>query len=217
MKRPIGSGNVVHIVISILTLSIVVQVLGAILFLLISELAEYLFSYNYSLGIREYRGRLYIYYNYVFSNVTNFVASHYIISFLYFVTIISTSILSALVFSAAARRFEWVGRILFGPLAPIMVDPILPVIQCFVLTKIINSKDRLIYAGYAIEVALTDGSNIDHIVLENPEKFYFRMDDDLPRTTFDKAIPVNGGEQYGGLLYISGDEIENVHFDHFYI
>ena len=217
MKRPIGSGNVVHIVISTLTLSIVVQILGALLFLVVSEAAERLFSYDYSLGIREFDGKLYIYYNNFVNNVTNFVAIHYIVSLSYFVIIILTSILAALIFGAAARRLEWIGRILFGPLAPIMIDPISPVIQCFVLTKICNSTDRLIYAGYAVEVALKDGSNIDHIVLENPEKFYFRMNKISPRTTFNKAIPVNGGGGYGGLLYVSGDEIENVHFDHFYL
>lgn len=216
VKRPLSSGNAVHIIISVLTLSIILQIISIFLFWLISDLASWGFRYNYDLGVAEFNSKLFIFYNNTRHNPINFVLQHYFIALSYFITVLFTTLLSALAFGYIARQSDIIGRLLFGPLAHIMVDPISPVVQCFVLTKISHEKNRIMYGGYAIEIALKDGSNIDHIVLEDPDKFYFRMNQRMPVTTFSQSRRISHSLS-SGVLYISGDEIENVHFDQFYI
>lgn len=84
------------------------------------------------------------------------------------------------------------------------------------LTKVSNENRRLIYAGYPSEISLREGNNIDHIILSNPEKFYLLLSRDTPRTSFLRSRPISSQGFGQSVMFVSGSEIENVHFEGFY-
>ena len=105
---------------------------------------------------------------------------------------------------------------MYGPLAPFISRPETAFLTCFVLTKVSHENRRLVYAGYPTEISLREGSNIDHIILKDPDKFYLRLNRDMPKTNFEKARPISSLGRSQSTMYISGSEIENVHFEAFY-
>ncbi len=73
----------------------------------------------------------------------------------------------------------------------------------------------MMYAGFPEEISLKGTNTIDHIVIKDPEKFYLKIDKTAPLSTFENARRISRSFS-NSLLYISGDEIENVHFEGFY-
>lgn len=218
VKRPLGSGNLIHITVSILTLSVLIQIISFFVFWLLSSLASSGLEYTYKISITEFDEKIYIFYNNTKFTITKFIFEHYLISLAYLVVLLGISSLLGLLFTFAAKRYVPVGRLLFGQLAQILSGQVFPVLPCFILTKICHENKRIVYSGFVAEVALRDGSNIDHIVLQNSEKFYFKINQRSVETTFFKSQSLSRDtNSYGGLLYVSGDEIENIHFDQYYL
>lgn len=115
-----------------------------------------------------------------------------------------------------SRQIGLIGRMMYGPIYPMLSQKGAPFLTCFVLTKVGHDKQRLMYCGYPEEICLREGNNIDHIILSDPEKFYMVFDDPVPTTTFGEARRVSRQEQSRGQMFVSGSEIENVHFESFY-
>lgn len=216
VKRPVSSGNIVHITVSILTISVILQTLSIFLFIALIKIGPYLFSYDLLLYIKEQNNSYSIIYNYEMFSLSKFILNHYLVSLSYVVLIFSVAIFSAILFGFLARRNRYVGGLLFGQLSSILSEGKNTSLSGFVLTKISNGHKHIMYSGFVAEVAFKDGSDIDHIVLRFSEKFYFKMNPKYPGTTFLKSRPVSDNPLSSGLMYISGAEIENVHFDHYH-
>lgn len=105
---------------------------------------------------------------------------------------------------------------MYGSLAPFISKIQDPVLTCFVLTKVINNNQRLMYAGLPKEISLGDGNNIDHLILEDQVKFYLRLNKEIPTTTFGKARPMSTQAFSQGHIFVHSSEIENIHFEAFY-
>ncbi|TPM00993.1 hypothetical protein [Mesorhizobium sp. B2-3-10] len=105
---------------------------------------------------------------------------------------------------------------MYGSLAPFISKIQEPLLTCFVLTKVINGNQRLMYAGLPKEISLGDGNNIDHLILEDPVKFYLRLNKEIPTTTFGKARPMSTQAFSQGHIFLRSSEIENIHFEAFY-
>jgi len=217
VKRPWGTGNALYITVNVLTVSLFLQIVAFFIFWFFSWLFSNIFSYSYDLGLVVFADKTYIFYNHHRFSITSFLINHFGISLAYFFILTIVTIVMAKALFYFARRYEYAGRFIFGQLASILKDTTSPIVPCFVLTKMCNGKDRLVYMGFIAEVALKDGSKIDHIVLSAPEKFYFRMNQRMPVTTYKNARSVSSFPYSPSLMYISGEEIENVHFDQYYI
>lgn len=114
-----------------------------------------------------------------------------------------------------SKRWMPLGRMMYGPLCHLISDRYSELLTCYVLTKISDCTNRrLMYQGYPVEVVLDGSGGIEHLVLEDPDKFYMCFDDNqnAPETTGDNSKNVSS-EYTQGLLYIAASEIENVHFE----
>jgi len=132
---------------------------------------------------------------------------------IYFGATVGLSYFIAQFISALARSYSFFSRLLYGPFGLLFTSSRITVLTAFVLTNISYENRRVIYAGYAAEIGLKDGSKIDYMVLNFPHKFYLRLNQRLPTTSFEKSTPVSRDPTVPGSLFISGDEIENVHIE----
>jgi hypothetical protein len=88
---------------------------------------------------------------------------------------------------------------------------------CFVLSKTGYENRQIVYMGKPSEVSFRDGSNIDHIVIKDPAKFYFRKNRKKVFTSLSDAELLANPGGVESFLYISGNEIDNVHFEGWYV
>jgi hypothetical protein len=193
--------------------SVFIHIVSIISYIVIDWISDHSFGSNFlSQRVTDINGTIYVVIDHDAYSVFNYIVSFPLRVLLYLFLMVVVSVLVAFAFRVLARYFRSVGRLLFGPLAPILSDSPADLLTCFVLTKIQYQNRRMIYAGYPIEVNLKDGSNIDHIVLENPEKFYLRLNTSQPISSYDNARTISTLGAMS-LMYISGRDIENVHFE----
>lgn len=168
------------------------------------------------LSFAERSGVLYIFFNGLEYTLPNFIVVYlgYVLVYGFFVCVIAY--LLARTLRAFANRFESVGRLLYGSLASLISSLDVPLITCFALSKITYEDKQVLYAGVPVEIGLKEGSKIDYIVLEAPAKFYLRFEKKQPQSTFSNARELSPGPNARGFLYISGEDIENVHFEGWY-
>lgn len=179
-----------------------------------------LICWDYDIPVQfvEFNNKLYIFHNTRRYEIVNFVVNFKLTSTIVFFSICLFALALAFLTQYLSRKINIVGRYMYGPLSPLLSKQDLAIITCFVLTKVTVENRRLMYAGYPKEVSLRDGSNIDHIILESPVKFYLRLNKDFPTTSFGKARAISNVQGGFGqnVMYISGPEIENAHFEAFY-
>ena len=216
VKRPIDTGNFIFVVVNALAISFLLQLISVVIFLGSAKISSYLGEYSYTIRIDVIQSEFYIIYNSHKTTAEEFIVKQFGFVTWYFVILAITTWLSAVIVAYLAGRDKRIGRLLYGPLANFISGPSGALVYAFVLTKIQDGKNRVIYMGYLEEIALKDGSNIDHIVLADPIKFYFRMNQRMPVTTYNNARNVSSYSSQNNAMYISGLEIENVHFDQFY-
>lgn len=222
VKRPFFAGGTIYSSIAVLLYSVLIFLIFiAVTRLLIFGL-NLVHSYEIPLGIAEFNGQLYIFdhHQWLAPNrryeIINFLVSWPKTSIICFLAICAIAYVTALGVQWLSRRFMPIGRMMYGPLAPLLSTTRTPVLTCFVLTKVSDTNRRLIYAGYPREISLKEGNNIDHIVLQNPEKFYLLLSRDNPRTSFLRSRPISSQGFSQSFMFVSGSEIENVHFEGFY-
>lgn len=216
VKRPFFASSTIYSSISVILYSSFIF----ILFFVICKSAAWLVScfngYRIPLNVVEFNSTLYIFHQSRRYEIVNFIVNFPYISIALFTGICLVAFGSAIGVQKMARRIRLIGRLMYGPLAPMISRKDTALLTCFVLTKISHENRRLMYAGYPSEISLREGNNIDHIIIENPEKFYLKLNREYPASSFSKArrLSVHGfGESY---IYVSGTEIENVHFEGFY-
>jgi hypothetical protein len=107
-----------------------------------------------------------------------------------------------------AARFKPFARLLYGPLYEMLINNP-DIVTAFVLTNISHEGRRIMYSGYPREIGIRDGTKIDYVVLEAPNKFYLSLQRGNPRTNLASA------RQMDGLLFLDCDKIDNVHFNTF--
>lgn len=215
VKRPIAAGNIIHAVASILLISIILQISSILIFWLVLHWSSEIFKYNSSISFSEFNEVFYIFLNNQRYTPVNFLVNHYWISLSYLSFSFFITILFSYFFQLMARKTKYFGHILFGPLREIFQDTTEPIVACFIVTKICYNSKRLVYFGAISEISLRDGNHIDHLVLNESSKFYLKLNESTPKTTFYNSSTF--GSSSGGLLYVSGSEIENVFFDPYYI
>lgn len=171
-------------------------------------------------GIAEFNDTIYFFddglnYNRRFT-IINFLINYPIRAVSSFLLACLLSYLLARHIQDLSRRIDIIGRMMYGPIYPMLSQKGAPFLTCFVLTKISNGDKRIMYCGFPEEICLREGNNIDHIILSDPEKFYMTFGDPLPSTNFGSARRISTQELSRGQMFVSGSEIENVHFESFY-
>lgn len=222
VKRPFFASSTIYSSIAVILYSTVVF----IAFFLLVRTGAYLFNkyihvYQIPVGIAEFNGNLYIFNNRLYQGrryeIINFLIAYPFVSIIFFIAICSLSWLLAVATRKLSLRFQVVGRMMYGPLAALLSRPKATILTCFVLSKVSDGNKRLVYAGFPSEISLREGNNIDHIILQNPEKFFMSLSPrDAPKTSFQRARPISTIGYSRNYMYISGSEIENVHFEGFY-
>lgn len=221
VRRPFFSGNTIYSSIAVLLYSVLIFVTFITLIRIVMWVVNCFSTYAIPLGLAEFNGSLYIFDHAVDAGKTrryeivNFLINFPKTAIICFGLICLTAYVAAYFCRLMSTRSILVAKLMYGPLAPLLSKGDTALITCFVLTKVTHENRRLVYAGYPTEICLREGSNIDHIILANPEKFYLRLNRDYPRTSFQKSRPISShvGESY---IFVSGSEIENVHFEAFY-
>lgn len=178
------------------------------------------YPYEIPLGLAEFDSTLYIFDHNSDKDrrygIVNFLIDFPKTSIIVFLAICATAVALALFVQFLSTRTTFVGRLLYGSLAPLLSRRNVPVLTCFVLTKIGHENRRLMYAGFPTEISLREGNNIDHIIIQNPEKFYLKLNRQSPSTNFLTAKPISNHQFSESVIFVSGTEIENVHFEGFY-
>jgi hypothetical protein len=218
VRRTFVGGNAIYSTIEVILLSVIVHLAFILLGSLLVLATFSIFGRAASLPqLSESQGDLIVTWGTSPSvSLTTFFLSNPMIALAYFV---ATMLIAYFLGQASRRVANWsksLAKVLYGPIAPLASKDKTTIITCFVLTKIEDDHRRVMYQGLPREICLGEGNNIDHIVLMNPEKFYLKFDVDAPTTTRGKARPISSYAEGNGFLYISGGEIENVHFEGFY-
>lgn len=222
VRRPFFAGGTIYSSIAVLLYSIVVFIIFWFVVALGVGVINLFHNYRIPLRIVEFNGVMYIFDNSIPHpnnrrfELTNFLFSYPVHSALIFLGVATTALLSAYGVQWLSRRSRIVGRLMYGPLAPFISKIQEPVLTCFVLTKVVDGNQRLMYAELPKEISLGDGNNIDHLILEDPVKFYLRLNKQFPTTTFDKARPMSTQAFSQGHIFVRSSEIENIHFEAFY-
>lgn len=218
VRRPIYASSTIYTSVEIIMYSVIIFIFYTLLCYFCVFIFNYIFwDYDIPVEFVEFNRNLYIFHNNRRYEIVNFITNYKFTSFILFFTICVFAFLFAIGVQKLSRKINIFGRFMYGPLSPLLSRQDTAIITCFVLTKIVHENRRLMYAGYPKEVSLRDGSNIDHIIIDNPAKFYIRINRDRPTTTFVKSKPISNVGVFGeSIMYISGPEIENVHFEAFY-
>lgn len=213
IKRPVSSGNSLFYSITIVFFSVTIHIISYVIFIaIILPLINLYPNNDFNLSITQFGGVLYIFENNKKFTILKFLIDHNVYSISYFLYTIQISGLLAYLSKELSFRSNSFGRLLYGPLAP-LINTNFDILTCFVLTKINHEERHVAYAGFAIEISLKDGSNIDHVVLQDPEKFFIKMIGNWPKTTFNHSRMIASEYSSTGLMYISGEDIQNVHFE----
>lgn len=146
-------------------------------------------------------------------NLTSFVLSEPLMFCAYLALAIAVALILAWLVRAAADRWAAIGRALYGPIAQMIAARKTSVITCFVVTKIQYQSKNLAYAGWPQEISLREGNNIDHVVLRNPEKFFVKLNEAVPITSYNKARPLSSMSTGDTYLYLDKTDFHNVHFE----
>lgn len=216
VKRPIFSGNTFFSSIVILLYSVSIQFFSILVLLLLLILFNLLPFANIELSIIENANNIRILINDQQTTVFNFIFSNQFLFLIYLILLIFISFALAIFVRFLSFKIRPIGKLLYGPLASLINSSDYEFITCFVVTKITHDQKIIMYAGYATEIGLKDGSNIDHIVIEDPEKFYLTLNDKNPKTNYNNPRSLSSDESMSGIMYISGDEIQNVYFESWY-
>lgn len=212
VRRPIFDGNTIYSTISILLYSVIVHIVF-ILFAWIVEAAStrcFPITLPHLVEIDKYLKV--VWNNSPPDGIISFSLGNPLVVVIYFALLSVMAWVLARVLRLVLERMPKAGRLLYGPLGHLLSGTQVPLITSFVLTKIQHENRRVMYQGIVREISLGDGNNISHIVLEYPEKYYFEMEERIPSTTKIEAKEISSTL---GLLFIDGEEVENIHFQSF--
>lgn len=215
IKRPFLSSNTIYSSITIILYSMIIFIFYIVLFKTLLALSWWLFGSINHFTIVEFNSQLYIFQDKRRYEIINFAVNFPIITIVSVIVICLMSYLLAISVQFLSLKISLIGRLMYGPLAPLLAQGEATLLTCFVLTKVTHENRRLIYAGYPTEISLREGNNIDHIIIENPEKFYLKLNVQKPTSSFLQARPISTHDYSQSYIYISGTEIENVHFEGF--
>ncbi|EFO34311.1 conserved hypothetical protein [Roseibium sp. TrichSKD4] len=218
VKRPFPSPSSLWSAISILIYSASMFMLFFLVTNALLYLVNLVHPYEVPVSFADFDGVFYLFYEGARLKPLNFLYLYPHIAVVLSVVMAGFVIAAAYTARYLARKIQALGRVMYGPLAPLlaMEKKGAGIFTCFVLTKIADGNKRLMYAGYPAEVSLKDASTIDHIVLADPIKFYLKLGRDLPISSLPIAREVSSSASISH-LYIAGSDIENVHFEGFYI
>lgn len=216
IKRPFLGSSTIYSSIAVLLYSAFVFIIFTLIVRVLIWIYNFFSTYDLKVVPVEFNGHMYIFYGAKRFEIINFIVEYQTINIVLFVIICTLAFVIAKVVQYLGTFFPVISRFLYGPLSDMLLTRDTPLITCFVLTKIIHEKKRMMYAGFPEEISLREGNNIDHIIIRNPEKFYLRLNERWPSSTFTNSRPISTQTYSKNLLYISGAEIENVHFEGFY-
>jgi hypothetical protein len=131
----------------------------------------------------------------------------------YFLFAVSLAYILAVLVQRVSHHSYFVRRLLYGPLADLMGPHQVSILTAFILTRVTHQHKRLVYAGLPKEIGLREGSKIDYIVLQQPQKFYLQLSGRVPVTSINHARPIGSSGSRSNMLFIAGSEIENVNFE----
>ncbi|MET1414213.1 hypothetical protein ABVF61_18210 [Roseibium sp. HPY-6] len=176
------------------------------------------YPYKFPIEFIDDEGKFFLIYDAIRYSLINFIFEFPEKAVITFLAICIWALVLSEMVKTIAMRVMVIGRLMYGPLAPLMSreQNRTGIFTCFVLTKIADGNKRIMYAGYPEEVSLKGASTIDHIVIREPIKFYLRLGRDRPLSTLATSQPVSTATS-SSYIYLSGDEIENVHFEGFYL
>jgi len=209
VKRSLNSSNTLYVSVMVVLYALACQIGTMLLYNLISRIVLRDSKFDISVKLVEVDGKVKFFANAETNGYFGFIDKHPFIVGCYSIGTLVFAICLAKLVLVIAQRWHPLGRVLYGPLAPLVSGKYVELFVCHVLTKIRKGDQLVMYSGFPIEVNLVDGSRIDHIIIKNPEKFYLCLGDEVPKTTRGNSRKMSGSD---ALLYISGDEIENVHF-----
>lgn len=218
VKRPFGAVNVVFSTVSILIYSAGILVSFVVLLKVLILATNLFYQYRFPIDFIDDAGKFFLIYDGVRYSLINFIFEFPEKAAFTFLAICIWALVLTEVVKLLAMRIPAIGRLMYGPLAPLLSQEHngTGIFTCFVLTKIADGNKRIMYAGYPEEVSLKGASTIDHIVIREPIKFYLRLGRDRPLSTLATSQPVSTATS-SSYIYLSGNEIENVHFEGFYL
>lgn len=216
VKRPFFASNTIYSTIAVILYSVAILIVSYLMSRLIIYVAGYFWTVSFPFSIVEFNNRLYIFHEKRRYEIVNFVVNFPISTIIFFSSMCFVAFASAKCVQYTGKKYLFIGRLMYGPLAPIISRSATELITCFVLTKISHENRRLIYAGYPSEISLGEGNNIDHIIINNPEKFYLRLGRTHPSSSFKNSRSISTLTYSQSYIYISASQIENVHFEGFY-
>jgi hypothetical protein len=207
VKRPFYTSGSIYASITMVMFAIFIHVSVFVTLRLALFIAENWFSYSLDFGIVEFNGSIYLFYKKARYEVISFISRFPVVSSIYFFVIIISGYIAASIIRYIANKTGLFSSILYGPLAPILASKKEVALICFVLSRVSHENRQVIYMGVPSEISFKDGSNVDHIVIEDPAKFYLRKNRQNLSTSFDDIEPLSGQAAAQSYLYISGTEI----------
>lgn len=212
IKRPFSSSNSIYISIVIIFFSLGIHIIAYLLFRIAIRSVNRIFDTDYQFRVIYDNATMFILNNSLRFEAIQYFIRHQLYALIYFAWVIAVSLIAAEIVWRLSFRIRPIGRLLYGSLAP-LIHRNSDFVTCFVLTKITHERKRVAYAGFTNELSLKEGNNIDHIVIEGPAKFYLKLNEKWPKSTIENAREISLDPETIGLMYISGTEIENVHFE----
>lgn len=209
IKKPLGELGPLQAAISILVYSTLSVLSLLILAVILEQSINGLRESSIPIGISSQSSALNIHYYKETHTILSFLIAHPFVSAAVYVgSLLIVGLIGALG-SWIVLRSRSLSKFFYGPFADI-VHPS-SVTLCSVLTKIGNESRRLVYSGFVIEIGIGSGNSIEHIILDEPSKFFLTMEGDEPSSTIEHARSLSLVDT--NRLFISNASIENVHFD----
>lgn len=212
VKRPFASSNTIYISISIVVISACVHLINLLLWSGVGLLSGIVPGLGDTPKLIEFASSYYIFHDNHRHSLTGFLLEHTMWLYTYLMALASITYTSAKLFGFMASRYRSVGNLIYGPITALIDRRNRQFFECYVVTKTCHEGGLVVYMGNPAEIGLKDGSNIDHIVIRNPQKFFMDLTRDVPITNADAMRPVGSTKSAPGLLYLSGNDIDDVHF-----
>lgn len=217
VRRSLNYSNTIYVVIMVLLYAIFINVTSMLIWNFVTKLIRHCFGWDYVVKIKEAGSNISLHIAGVDHTYFGFIDKYPVLSIAYSIWSLVIAYALAKLVLALSERWMPLGRVMYGPLAPLLSSRHDELFTCHVLTKVQEKNRRVMYQGFPVEVILKNGSNIDHIVIKNPEKFYMKINSqgNAPTTTRESSVSIGDGV-LNGLIYISGNDIENVYFESWY-
>lgn len=144
---------------------------------------------------------------------TTFIAEYAHVVIIYFLYVCIVAFIMSKSIRNISPYSNSIGRVIYGPLERFLNTKADVFLISFVLSKIEHNGKRIVYGGLPTEIGFKGGNDIEYVVLTHAVKFFLKLGGDNPATTFQQLRHLDNPKSLtAGILYISGDEIENVHF-----